>query len=130
MTIAAPPPDLNGCNCTLCGKNGGLWGYFDPKNVHIVGETTGYIRRDLTTPALITHFCPTCGVVTHWSPLPSISQGRMGVNMRLFPPEVLAGINQGAGDAAGNANRPALQGYARAGDECRLPPGQARRGRW
>ena len=92
MTIAAPPPDLNGCNCTLCGKNGGLWGYFDPKNVHIVGETTGYIRRDLTTPALITHFCPTCGVVTHWSPLPSISQGRMGVNMRLFPPEVLAGL--------------------------------------
>ena len=92
VTIAAPPPDLNGCNCTLCAKTGGLWGYFDPKNVVIVGETVGYIRRDLKTPALATHFCPRCGVVTYWSPLPGISQGRMGVNMRLFPCEALAGL--------------------------------------
>ena len=91
LTIAASPLDLNGCNCTLCTKTGGLWGYFDPADVAITGQTGGYVRRDLT-PFLTTHFCPRCGVVTHWSPLPDARQNRMGVNMRLFPPEATHGL--------------------------------------
>ena len=57
----------------------------------ITGQTSGYVRRDLT-PFLTTHFCSWCGVVTHWSPLPHARQNRMGVNMRLFPSEALAGL--------------------------------------
>ena len=35
--------------------------------------------------------CQVCGCTTHWSPLPHVDQTRMGVNGRLFDPEVLAG---------------------------------------
>lgn len=91
VTIARPPPDLNACNCSLCTKTGGLWGYFKPADVMITGVTSGYIRSDLT-PFLTTHFCPRCGVVTHWSPLANAPQNRMGVNMRLFPSEATEGL--------------------------------------
>jgi hypothetical protein len=84
LTITSRPAYLNDCNCSLCTKTGALWGYFDPSTVTITGAAAGYVRRDLKTPFLTTHFCPHCGVTTHWSPLPRAHQDRMGINMRLF----------------------------------------------
>ena len=92
LTIPTRPADLNTCNCSICTKNGGLWGYFNPADVVISGQTSGYVRRDMRTPYLTTHFCPQCGVVTHWSPLPNAHQNRMGINMRLFPAETTEGL--------------------------------------
>ena len=92
LTIAARPADLNDCNCSLCIKNGARWGYFNPADVVITGQTEGYVRADFKTPRLTTHFCAQCGVVTHWLPLSAGRQGRMGVNMRLFPVETTDGL--------------------------------------
>ena len=92
LTISARPADLNVCNCSSCAKNGGLWGYFNPTEVVIAGQTSGYVRRDMKTAYLTTHFCTKCGVLTHWSPLPNAPQNRMGINMRLFPAEATDGL--------------------------------------
>ncbi len=92
VTIPTRPTDLNVCNCSICSKNAGIWAYFDPADVVISGQTSGYIRRDMKTPFLTTHFCPQCGVLTHWSPLPNAHQNRMGINMRLFPAETTDGL--------------------------------------
>ena len=92
LTIPDRPADLNACNCSICIKNGGLWGYFDPADVVITGQTTGYVRSDMKTPYLTTHFCPNCGITTHWTPLPNGHQNRMGINMRLFPANTTEGL--------------------------------------
>lgn len=92
LTIPHKPDYLNDCNCSLCQKVGGLWGYFDPAEVGVSGETSTYTRADMEVPAIRNHFCGACGCTTHWSAASALAEGRMGVNMRLFDDEVVAGV--------------------------------------
>ena len=39
VTIDEKPDYINDCNCSLCRKSGGAWGYFDPSIVKTSGET-------------------------------------------------------------------------------------------
>ena len=94
VTVAHPPEYINFCNCSLCRRIGGGWGYYDRDEVIVSGEVRGFVRSDLKPEetCLETRFCPTCGAVVCWVPLPSFDSRRMGVNMRLFEPEELKGI--------------------------------------
>jgi hypothetical protein len=92
LGLAEKPDYLFDCNCSLCEKSGVLWGYFDPSQVAIDGETQSYVRADREQPAVHIHFCGTCGCTTHWTPAAHIAQDRMGANMRLFRPEELTGV--------------------------------------
>ena len=103
-----PPAFLNQCNCTLCTKLGALWGYYPTNAVELVGEPRAYLRGDTGTPRLSFHFCGECGATTHWSPVARSGSERRGVNMRLFEPAELAGIEVRYGDRrnAGRADPP------------------------
>ena len=92
LTINEKPEYLFDCNCSLCGKLGVLWGYFDPARVTVSGKTTLYIRRDKQMPTAQIHFCGICGCVTHYTPTLSTPQNRMGLNMWAFPSELFIGI--------------------------------------
>lgn len=94
VTVARPPEYINFCNCSLCRRTGGGWGYFDRDEVRVEGEVRGFVRSDLPPDdtVLETQFCPTCGAAVRWVPLPHYDSRRTGVNMRLFDPVELAGI--------------------------------------
>jgi hypothetical protein len=98
IAIPRKPEYLNDCNCTLCTKHAGLWGYFDPVEISIVGETQNYTRADLLEPAMAIHFCGICACVTHWRLLTTFAAAhpdmtsRMGINMRLFAAETVNGV--------------------------------------
>jgi len=92
VTIPHRPEYLNSCNCTLCFRLGGLWGYFDPAEVTVEGETKAFIRDDIEV-WLQTNFCPTCSAVVSWTSRRDIGEPRMGVNMRLFEPDELVGLS-------------------------------------
>ena len=98
IRIAAQPEFMNECNCSLCRKSGGVWGYYDPKDVHIDGKTSAYERADYPEPAVRIQFCPTCGVTTHWTLTDSFAEknpdeaNRMGVNMRIFGDTAKSGV--------------------------------------
>jgi len=100
VTIALParPEYLNRCNCTVCTKLGTLWGYYTATEVGIAGETRAYRRADVETPLLDFNFCAVCGVTTHWSPTEHFDSPRLAVNMRLFEPAELAGVEVRYGD--------------------------------
>jgi len=86
LEIETPPETVTDCNCSICRRTGGLWAYYHPAEVSVSGATDTYVWGDRS---LERHRCKTCGCVSHWTPLdPSI--GRMGVNARLMPPEILA----------------------------------------
>lgn len=70
------PADVTHCNCGICRRYGALWSYF-----HRVPSLHGMRLRH---------------------PLGSIDQRypRMGVNMRLFPPEIVARLEVVLCDAA------------------------------
>jgi hypothetical protein len=86
------PEYINLCDCTLCLKSGGAWGYFVNAKVTATGETGRYRRTDYAKPAVEMQFCTKCGVTTHWTLTEHHDGNRVGVNMRLFEPAVLAGI--------------------------------------
>ena len=92
VSLAHAPEYINLCDCSLCLKSGGAWGYFETGEVEVMGETHSYRRTDYATPAVEMHFCPRCGSTTHWLPTENLDEDRMGVNMRLFEPAQLAGV--------------------------------------
>jgi len=92
VDVPGRPEYLNACNCTACTKLGALWGYFSATSVQVKGETRAFVRTDAPPSYVRFHFCDGCGTTTHWSPLAGDAGDRMGVNMRLFDPEDLAGV--------------------------------------
>jgi len=69
-----------------------MWAYYPKSAVEIGGETTRYVRADMADPHLSFHFCGACGATTNWAALPADAPDRMGVNMRLFDPAELKGV--------------------------------------
>jgi hypothetical protein len=97
VTIDAKPAFINDCNCSLCRKTGGAWGYFAPASVTASGETATYSRADKSSPAVDIHSCTSCGTTTHWTRTDAFiaqyqTNDMVGVNMRLFDPEDLTGV--------------------------------------
>ena len=91
VTVPSKPDYLNSCDCTLCFRLGALWGYFDPGEVTVAGETRAFTRSDIEV-WLQTNFCPTCSAVVSWTAVRDLGTPRMGVNMRLFDPDALLGL--------------------------------------
>jgi len=96
LEVARRPDFVNECNCTLCAKTGARWAYLDPAEVSVEGETCGYRRTDKADPGAEIHFCPKCGVTTHFvlteSAIARFGNTMMGVNTRLADQADLAGI--------------------------------------
>ena len=94
VTVAHPPEYINFCNCSLCRRTGGGFGYFDCDDVTVEGEVRGFVREDMPPEEtyLENQFCPSCGTAIRWVPLPSYETRRVGVNMRLFDPAELSRI--------------------------------------
>ncbi len=89
--VARKPRRLTSCNCSVCRRHAGLWGYYDKRTVKIVarrGAVAVYIWGDKD---LRLCRCATCGCVTHWLPTHRASN-RMGVNFRNFAPAEVASI--------------------------------------
>lgn len=89
LEIPSTPTVLTSCNCSICRRVGGLWAYFAPAEVHITGPTATYLWGDRS---LALHHCATCGCTTHWTPVGDTNPNRMGVNMRMFAPDLIAGL--------------------------------------
>jgi hypothetical protein len=93
------PDEVTTCNCGICRRYGALWSYLNPKQVRILppdGATTIHKRAKRN---LEFHHCTVCGCVTHWAAVDK-RYLRMGVNMRLFPSEILAPLRVVLCDAA------------------------------
>lgn len=92
IALVAKPDYINLCDCTLCAKSGGAWGYFKNADVTVKGDTSGYRRIDYPKPAVEIKFCPRCGNTTHWALTEHHPGDQIGVNMRLFDPATIEGI--------------------------------------
>ena len=92
VTLSRQPDYINLCDCSLCAKSGGAWGYFTASEVRVDGETQSYRRRDYDKPAVEMQFCANCGTTTHWVLTEHHDGDRVGVNMRIFEPAALDGV--------------------------------------
>jgi hypothetical protein len=91
LELPRAPDHINHCDCTACLPIGATWGYFTLGELRVTAVTR-FVRSDIDDPVLAFHFCPVCGSETHWAPLQGGAGSRIGVNMRLFEPAELDGI--------------------------------------
>jgi hypothetical protein len=94
ITIEVPgaPAYAIDCNCSICRRTRALWAFYPEAAVRIDGDperTEDYVWGE---KSLRTVRCRTCGCVTHWKTLQPNGDGRMGVNMANFAPEVVAAL--------------------------------------
>ena len=92
ITLVQAPDYVNLCDCSLCLKSGGAWGYFARAEVRVDGETQSYRRTDYEEPTIEMRFCAACGSTTHWVLTEHFEGDRVGVNMRIFEPSLLVGV--------------------------------------
>lgn len=92
LSVSHRPEYVNFCDCSLCAKSGGVWGYYKKSEVEIDGPTSSYRRTNYEQPAVEMHFCPKCGTTTHWVLTEHFEGDQVGVNARLFEPADLVGV--------------------------------------
>lgn len=80
LRVTAQPAWVGSCNCSICTKVAGLWGYYPEAQVEVSGATVAYVWGDRMIGL---HHCPVCGCVTHWKTLGE-DFGKMGVNARML----------------------------------------------
>ncbi|HVY49424.1 MAG TPA: hypothetical protein VHB21_26210 [Minicystis sp.] len=87
MEVPKPPQDVEvkACNCSICRRTGAVLAYYAPDDVRVSGATDVYLWGDRSIEF---HRCKVCGNFTHWAPVDK-TYPRMGVNVRLMPPELL-----------------------------------------
>jgi hypothetical protein len=92
LVLPRRPRSLTSCNCSICRRYGTLWAYYRADTVrveHKPGATADYLWGDRRLRFVR---CARCGCVTHWERARRVRASRMGVNARLFDPEVLGEV--------------------------------------
>jgi hypothetical protein len=84
LVIRNEPAEAGECNCSICRRTGGLWHYCPPGEVSVEGDPVSYQQGDRS---LDLWHCQTCGCTTHWTAVDS-AYPRMGINLRMFEPEL------------------------------------------
>ena len=85
VQVPRKPRRLTSCNCSICRRHGGLWAYFDRRQVEITAARGATDRYSWGDKYLRLVRCATCGCVMYWQATDK-SKTRMGVNMRNFDP--------------------------------------------
>ncbi len=80
LRVAHLPTELNECQCEHCQKRGALWAYYTLDQVSVEGPTSAYVWGDREIEF---HFCPACGITTHWAPIDR-RYNRMAINARVL----------------------------------------------
>jgi hypothetical protein len=90
FAVDEPPTALTACNCSICRRLGWIMAYYEVDQVRISepGGSPGYIQGDRH---LASFHCSTCGCPTYWKGLGEHAH-RIGLNARLFDPDVLQGV--------------------------------------
>lgn len=90
LRVPAAPGEVTDCNCSICGRLGVLWTYYQAEEVHIEaapGATRAYVWGDR---CIAFHHCATCGCTTHYVGADDPTTGRVAVNARLLPLDAAA----------------------------------------
>jgi hypothetical protein len=89
ITVDTPPDEVTDCNCSICRRSGALWAYYNPKQVRVAEDVAAHTYT-WNKHWILFHRCAECGCITHWTANGNPTADRMGVNIRLMPPAVLA----------------------------------------
>ena len=92
IELPTKPESITSCNCSVCGRFGAMWAYYDQSEVSIQVDTgmATYRRGD---KELDFGRCHTCGCLMYWIGNENSQGTRMGINTRMIVPrDVIADV--------------------------------------
>jgi hypothetical protein len=89
LTLPNIPSRATECNCSICRRLGAIWGIFGWMTVDVRAADDMLVEYVWGERTLRTMRCRGCGCATHWEPLSAKDGGWHGVNLRMFPPELI-----------------------------------------
>ena len=92
FTVPGPPAYRNACQCGICRRYGGVWGYYRPDEVLRRRPRGARALHAWPDPMIAFVRCRGCGCVTHWADLDPEAT-RPGVNTTMMPEAELEGID-------------------------------------
>jgi hypothetical protein len=92
VNVARRPRQLTDCNCSICRRYGTLWAYYSPPSVEIIAVEKSMEIYSWGRKSLRFHRCARCECVTHYLRSLGQASARIGVNARMFEPEVVASV--------------------------------------
>ena len=93
VTVPRRPKAITDCNCSICTKFGTTWAYYPPDELEVdESQLESFVRPDMREPWLRMFRCRACGCVTHWRLIRPLEKPRSGVNVQLFEPADIEGI--------------------------------------
>jgi hypothetical protein len=90
VTLPEQPAWVSDCNCSICRRYGVLWSYFIAKSVKTESAPEALVRYAWGRKELSFVHCRSCGCVMWWERVTPDPEKKMGVNLRMFDPTVLA----------------------------------------
>lgn len=92
IETAEKPDSALSCNCSICGRVGAIWAYYEPEKVTVVcqsvpTETYSWGKQDTDF-----HHCPTCGCLTHYTRKEHVERQVTAVNTRMVSRADMNGI--------------------------------------
>lgn len=92
VEVETKPESIMSCNCSVCGRLGAMWSYYEQSDVTVTAEKP-LVHYRWGDEELDFGHCPTCGCVMYWAGNENSESTRMGINTRMVVPrDVLADI--------------------------------------
>jgi hypothetical protein len=91
IELPSRPETVTDCNCSICRRYGALWAFYTVDTARVNGHPEGTVEYVWGQKTIRTMHCRNCGCVTHWESLDPAADNRIGINIRNFDPESVAG---------------------------------------
>ena len=92
IEMGEKPESVMSCNCSVCGRLGAIWAYYDPAQVTITTEKSPAVPYRWGDEDIDFSHCSICGCVTHWASTENYSESKMAVNTRMVSRQDMEGI--------------------------------------
>jgi len=86
------PHQVTQCNCSVCRRYGTLWAYYKRPGISIAAPRGALVAYSCRPGRLRFVHCKTCGCVILWETARKRREDYVGMNARLFDPELVAGV--------------------------------------
>ena len=86
------PDSVLSCNCSVCGRFGAIWAYYEPEEMVVTTQSEPTKVYNWGKKDTDFHHCPICGCMTHYNRRPHVERQIVAVNTRMASREDMDGI--------------------------------------
>ena len=92
LEVRELPGAVTECNCSVCRRYGALWAYYTRDQVRLRASDTALSAYSWGDRTIEFWHCRHCGCLTHYESIDKHARGRIAVNARMLPLDVMESL--------------------------------------